>query len=105
MPSLGLDKPVKKDLLSTRTLMLSKLIRVFPSQTCFKIFLNVMQYVPSWYPRCFVVDASHSVFCSIIQKPEKLYISVGPPVIFEKVAKIGVGVHIWLLQVSKLTHH
>ena len=25
--------------------------------------------------------------------------------IFEKVAKIGVGVHIWLLQVSKLTHH
>ena len=32
-------------------------------------------------------------------------ISLGQPEIFEKVAKIGVGVHIWLLQVSKLTHH
>ena len=32
-------------------------------------------------------------------------ISLGRPEIFEKVAKIGVGVHIWLLQVSKLTHH
>ena len=32
-------------------------------------------------------------------------ISLGRPEIFEKVGKIGVGVHIWLLQVSKLTHH
>ena len=32
-------------------------------------------------------------------------ISLGRPEIFEKVAKIGVGVHIWLLQVSKLTHY
>ena len=32
-------------------------------------------------------------------------ISLGRPEIFEKVAKIGVGVHIWLLKVSKLTHH
>ena len=32
-------------------------------------------------------------------------ISLGQPEIFEKVAKIGVRVHIWLLQVSKLTHH
>ena len=32
-------------------------------------------------------------------------ISLGQPELFEKVAKIGVGVHIWLLQVSKLTHH
>ena len=33
------------------------------------------------------------------------HISLGRPEIFEKVAKIGMGVHIWLLQVSKLTHH
>ena len=32
-------------------------------------------------------------------------ISLGRPEVFEKVAKIGVGVHIWLLKVSKLTHH
>ena len=32
-------------------------------------------------------------------------ISLGRPEIFEKVAKIGVGVHIWLLKVSELTHH
>ena len=32
-------------------------------------------------------------------------ISLGRPEIFEKVAKIGVGVHIWLLKVSKLTLH
>ena len=32
-------------------------------------------------------------------------ISLGRPEIFEKVAKIGVGVHIWPLQVSKLTYH
>ena len=32
-------------------------------------------------------------------------ISLGRPEIFEKVAKTGVGVHIWLLQVSKLTQH
>ena len=32
-------------------------------------------------------------------------ISLGRPEIFEKSAKIGVGVHIWLLKVSKLTHH
>ena len=32
-------------------------------------------------------------------------ISLGRPEVFEKVAKIGVRVHIWLLKVSKLTHH
>ena len=33
----------------------------------------------------------------------QIQISLGRPEIFEKVAKIGVGVHIWLLKVSKLT--
>ena len=32
-------------------------------------------------------------------------ISLGRPEVFEKLAKIGVGVHIWLFKVSKLTHH
>ena len=35
----------------------------------------------------------------------RTFISLGRPEIFEKVAKIGVGVHIWPLQVSKLTHY
>ena len=32
-------------------------------------------------------------------------ISLGRPEVFEKLAKIGVGVHIWLFKVAKLTHH
>ena len=32
-------------------------------------------------------------------------ISLGRPEVFEKLAKIGVGVHIWLFKVSKLTQH
>ena len=45
------------------------------------------------------------MLCICLSVCTKKLLSLGRPEIFEKVAKIGVGVHIWLLQVSKLTHH
>ena len=43
-----------------------------------------------------------SSLCKIVHRS---VVSLRRPKIFEKVVKIGVGVHIWLLQVSKLTHN
>ena len=42
---------------------------------------------------------------SMVSVYNEIHISLGRPEVFEKLAKIGVGVHIWLLKVSKLTHH